>query len=200
MLSLYLNFSAFAFAASITPGPTNLISLMIGTRRGAPAALPFILGASFSMALILWLSGMGLAPWIGRYPWLRTGLTLAGALWMSYLAWKLAFAKSVTSTQTHRTQTPGWLQGAGLQWVNPKTWMMALSTLSLFALPGADGLHHVSRLALIFFVVAVPCQLVWGCLGQSASRLQQFSRWEAWINRTLALALLLIVWGAVLAD
>lgn len=91
----------------------------------------------------------------------------------------------------------GWLQGAGLQLVNPKAWMMALSSIAIFSLPDTNGLGHISWLAIIFFIVAVPCQLCWSWLGQSASLLSRFPSWETRINRLLVLSLLGVVWGAV---
>jgi len=87
----------------------------------------------------------------------------------------------------------------GLQLVNPKAWMMALSTASLFAWPGADSLAHVSRLALIFFLVALSCQLLWSWLGQSVQALEGFRRRQIWINRLLATVLVLLVWSAALS-
>ncbi|WP_027858705.1 LysE family translocator [Marinobacterium jannaschii] len=197
MLSLYLNFCLFAFIASITPGPSNLISLMIGTRRGIWAALPFIWGASVCMTLILWLAGAGLAPVIVGSPLLKLVMSWGGGLWMSWLAWKLFFAAPSQAGQD-RGKTIGWLQGAALQLVNPKAWMMALSTTAIFSLPDAQNLQHTSMLAALFFLVAVPCQLCWSWLGQSAAQLAGFPRWEVKINRILALALLATVWSALL--
>lgn len=197
MLSLYLSFSLFAFIASITPGPSNLISLMIGTRQGALAALPFIGGASISMALILWFSGIGLASVLNSYPLLKLAMSWGGGLWMSWLAWKL-FSAAPSQADHSGFKPIGWAHGAGLQLVNPKAWMMALSTISIFALPGVDDLQHTSWLALIFFLVAVPCQLCWSWLGQSAKELKSFAKREFLINKLLALLLLITVWGALL--
>lgn len=197
MSGLYLNFGFFALIASITPGPSNLVSLMIGSRRGTRAALPFILGASLSMALILLLAGLGLAELIERQPLLKLGMGLLGALWMTLLAWKLATADEEPPTAGAAPPAAGWLQGAGLQVVNPKAWMMALSTISLFSLPG-DSALHVFRLALIFFFIAIPCQMLWSWLGQSSTRVGCFRRWRPWIYRSLAGLLLLSVWSAVL--
>lgn len=197
MLSLYLNFSLFAFIASITPGPTNLISLIIGTRQGALAAMPFIWGASLSMTLILWLSGFGLASIIVSYPLLKLVMSWVGGLWMSWLAWKLFFAAPGQTCQ-REAKPMGWLQGAGMQLVNPKAWVMALSTIAIFTLPDTDNLQHISWLAGIFFLVAVPCQLCWSYLGQSTRGMKSFPKWETWINRLLALSLLVIVWSALL--
>ena len=198
MLSTYLSFSLFAFIASITPGPSNLISLVIGTRQGASAALPFIGGASISMALILWFSGLGLASIIDSYPLLKLSMSWGGGLWMSWLAWKL-FSASPNRADHSDFKRIGWIQGAGLQVINPKAWVMALSTISIFALPGVDDLQHISWLALIFFLIAVPCQFCWSWLGQSAKKLESFSKREAGINKLLALLLLITVWGALLS-
>lgn len=196
-MSLYINFCLFAFIASITPGPTNVISLMIGTKQGALAALPFILGASISMTLILWLSGIGLASMIVSYPILQLIMSLGGGIWMSWLAWKL-LSGSPGQTSNHGFEPIGWLQGAGLQLINPKTWMMALSTAAIFIHPDSESLQHISWLAFIFFMVAIPCQLCWSWLGQSAKRIKSFPKWEIWINRLLALSLLGTVWSTLL--
>lgn len=197
MIGFYLNFFLFALIASITPGPSNLMSLMIGTRRGALAAMPFILGASISAALILWLSGIGLAHVVADRPWLKIAMGWGGALWMTWLAWKLFFAESGGFQQTG-TKIVGWRHGAGLQVINPKTWMMALSVTGIFALPDADSMRHISILALIFFLVAVPCLLSWGWLGQSLSTMKNYSKKETLINRLLAFILLVTVWSALL--
>ncbi|WP_435686008.1 LysE family translocator [Sedimenticola selenatireducens] len=198
MSGVYLNFILFAFIASITPGPSNLISLSIGIRQGVLAALPFIGGASVSMALILWFSGLGLPSVIVNYPLLELTMGWAGGLWISWIAWRLFSALPMTARQEN-TKPMGWFQGAGLQLINPKAWMMAISTIAIFSVPDTEGILHISTLAMIFFLIAIPCQLCWSWLGQSAKRLRSFSSWEQWINRALALVLLITVWGALIA-
>ena len=176
MLSTYLSFSLFAFIASITPGPSNLISLVIGSRRGVTAALPFISGSSVSMALILWFSGIGFASFLASHPNLKLIMGYGGGLWVSWLAWKI-FSVSPRKEDHPDFKPIGWVEGAGLQLVNPKAWMMALSTISIFSLPQADNVTHISWLTLIFFLIAIPCQCSWSWLGQSTKQLKGFSRW-----------------------
>lgn len=196
MLSFYLNFSLFAFVASITPGPTNLISLMIGTNQGAVKAIPFILGSCLCAAIILWLSGVGLASIMIEFPLLKLFMTWGGALWMSWLSWALFFSESNPLNQVNEKKM-GWLQGAGLQFVNPKTWMMALSVTGIFALPDSMLFQHVSLLAIIFFIIAVPCLLCWSWLGQSARMLSNFPKWEVRINQILSVVLFTTIWSSV---
>ncbi|HAQ24774.1 MAG TPA: lysine transporter LysE, partial [Pseudomonas sp.] len=84
-----LPFLIFAFVASITPGPTNILVLGHGARFGLRATLPLVLGASLAAALIVLLVGLGLGEALQRYPRVQQAMSLLGALWLSWLAWKL---------------------------------------------------------------------------------------------------------------
>ena len=67
MLSL-LPFLLFAFVASITPGPTNILVLSHSARRGLGATLPLIIGACVSAALVVLVVGLGLGETLLRLP------------------------------------------------------------------------------------------------------------------------------------
>ncbi len=196
MISLYFNFCVFSFVASITPGPTNLISLMIGSKQGVPAAIPFVIGSSFSAALILWLSGFGLTSLFIDFPLLQTLITWIGALWMSWLGWKLYHS----TTHSHLpvpSKIAGWVEGVILQVVNPKTWIMAITVNAIFTTSSSEYSIPLFYLALIFFIVAMPCLLSWSWLGQAAKSINKFSKWEHLINRSLAILLVVTVWLSV---
>jgi threonine/homoserine/homoserine lactone efflux protein len=61
MLSSLLPFMLFAFVASITPGPTNILVLSNSARYGFKAALPIILGACAGLPALCCWWGPGLA-------------------------------------------------------------------------------------------------------------------------------------------
>lgn len=195
MLSYYLNFLMFAFVASITPGPSNLISLMIGSNRGVFAAVPFVIGSSVSAAFILWLSGFGLISLFNSYPFVQTVMTWTGALWISWLAWKL-FQTSAQSLSTPQKNV-SWIEGATLQFVNPKTWIMAITVNAIFTVPGAQNSTQLFYLAVIFFATAIPCLLTWSWLGQITTLINNFAKWQRLINSLLAVLLLATVWFSV---
>lgn len=196
MVNFYLNFFVFAFVASITPGPSNLISLMIGSKQGVSAAIPFVIGSSFSAALILWLSGFGLTSLIIDFPIFKILMSWAGAIWISWLAWQL-FQSTTHHTLAAPEKIAGWLEGATLQLVNPKTWIMAITVNAIFTLPDAKHSTQLFYLSIIFFVVAMPCLLSWSWLGQTAQLINNFPKWECLINRALAILLLFTVWSSV---
>ncbi|HCL76793.1 MAG TPA: lysine transporter LysE, partial [Pseudomonas sp.] len=129
-----LPFLIFAFVASITPGPTNILVLGHGARFGLRATLPLVLGASLAAALIVLLVGLGLGEALQRYPRVQQAMSLLVALWLSWLAWQLlrsAAQSFEAASATHRELGP--LGAALLQLVNPKVWMMAVAVVSVFA-------------------------------------------------------------------
>lgn len=58
-LPIMLPFIMYAFVASITPGPTNILVLSNSARFGWRAVVPLILGACTGAALLVLLVGMG---------------------------------------------------------------------------------------------------------------------------------------------
>lgn len=196
MLAVYLNFFVFSFFASITPGPTNLISLSIGARQGPASAVPFIFGASCSAALMLLLAGLGISSLVIGYPVVMVGMSLAGGAWISRMAWQLFFAEPLQAVDSSEQQS-GWLQGAGLQLVNPKTWMMATSATAIFSIPDTNGAEHATYLALIILVVSFPCLMAWSWLGHLTKHVNKITKREVFINRVLAIMLVGITWSAI---
>ena len=58
----------FAFATSITPGPTNILVLSNSARFGLMAAVPIILGACASAAILVLLVGTGAGTSLIEWP------------------------------------------------------------------------------------------------------------------------------------
>ncbi|MBY4677445.1 LysE family translocator [Marinobacterium arenosum] len=199
MSTLVFSFSLFAFVASITPGPTNVLALSNGSRFGTLATLPFVIGAAFGTSVILLLTTSGLAELIAGYPLLSRMLAWLGALWLSWMAWKLFHAPDIDHQARNGLARAGWHQGALMQLVNPKTWMMALTVSGLFAPGDGAALAHNLLLALIFFTVTVPCIAAWAWLGEGSGRLMKTEARQRRLNQLLALLLGASVWIALLS-
>ncbi|WP_312521181.1 LysE family translocator [Stutzerimonas nitrititolerans] len=194
-----LPFLIFAFVASITPGPTNILVLGHGARFGLRATLPLVLGASLAAALIVLLVGLGLGEVLQRYPRVQQAMSLLGALWLSWLAWQLlrsATQSFETASATHRELGP--LGAALLQLVNPKVWMMAVAVVSVFAAGSADKAVRVAQLSFVFLLMTLPCMSVWALLGAGSARLLQSPQRVRRFNQLLAILLLASTWLALL--
>lgn len=194
-----LPFLIFAFVASITPGPTNILVLGHGARFGLRATLPLVLGASLAAALIVLLVGLGLGEALLRYPRVQQAMSLLGALWLSWLAWQLlrsAAQSFEAASATHRELGP--LGAALLQLVNPKVWMMAVAVVSVFAAGSADKAVRVAQLSFVFLLMTLPCMSAWALLGAGSARLLQSPQRVRRFNQLLAILLLASTWLALL--
>lgn len=204
MFNLYLSFCVFAFVASVTPGPTNLLAFSNGNRLGLRATLPFIIGSAASAAGILLLITTGLAEFLMQWIWLQQLLAWAGTLWLSWMAFGLYKTPVHVNEDRAISQTNLNIgQGIGLQFVNPKTWIMAITVSSVFTLhPDApiSVQQHFSLLALIFFTITCPCLSFWAILGKAAKRNISNPRQQQLINRALALLLVLTIWWAQISS
>ncbi|MHC8320146.1 LysE family translocator [Pseudomonas sp. GB2N2] len=201
MLSTFptlLPFLLFAFVASITPGPTNILVLSNSARYGLAAAVPIIFGACASAAMIVLLVGSGAGSALTALPVVQTAMQWIGVAWLSYLAWQI-FKAPAEAVATQNTEARlGLLGAASLQLINPKTWMMALAVVSVFAGDGEQRLTHVTVLSLVFFLISLPCLGVWALLGAGSTRWLRSPRSMQRFNRCMALLLLGSAWLSVL--
>jgi len=189
-MSQLLPFVLFAFVASITPGPTNILVLSNSSHFGLGAAMPIIFGACSAAASIVLLVGLGAGEWLLHHPQLQQLMTWLGLAWLLYLAWQIARSPAGPVEAAAAPRRLGALGAAGLQLVNPKVWMMALAVVGVFSGAAADaGLYAIH--ALLFFLIALPCLAAWALLGVGAAKLLHSAAHMRRFN--YAMALLLVV-------
>ncbi|MGJ7515870.1 LysE family translocator [Pseudomonas baetica] len=195
----FLPFLLFAFVAAITPGPTNILVLSNSARFGLAAAVPIILGACASAAFLVLLVGTGAGTSLSKWPLMQTVMQWVGVGWLSFMAWQI-FSAPATAINAQKAEARlGVLGAISLQWINPKTWMMALAVVSVFAGAGEDRFMQVLYLSGAFFLISLPCLGVWALLGAGSSRWLRSPRAVQRFNRCMALLLLGSAWLSVLA-
>ncbi|WP_122665957.1 LysE family translocator [Pseudomonas viridiflava] len=196
----FLPFMLFAFVSSITPGPTNILVMTNSSRHGWTVVAPIVLGACGGAAALVLLVGTGIGDVLARHQGIQTAMSWVGIAWLSWMAWQIFSAPPAAITPTgidNKGPRLGLFGAASLQLVNPKTWMMALAVISVFAGADADRGMRVVYLSLIFFVIAIPCMTAWAWLGVSAARFCQSPQSMQRFNRSMALLLLASTWMTV---
>jgi len=191
-------FLLFAFVASITPGPTNILVLTNSQHFGVRATLPALLSACVAASAIVLISGAGAGEMLHQYPLVRQVMSWAGVLWLSWMSWQLFCAPAATvSRDTHTRFTAR--AAALLQVINPKTWMMALAVVSLFAPAGEGALRDIALMALWFLLISVACLLCWAWLGQAVNKVFRTAAAMVRFQRLMALCLFISAWAGMLA-
>ncbi|NVN44689.1 LysE family transporter [Asaia siamensis] len=124
-----VSFLIFALTSSASPGPNNLLIMNVAARSGLRRTLPCILAITVAFGLILILATMGGGSVLHRNPGLAWILGILGSGWMLYLAWTIARA---LPDAMKANDLPHWSTVLLLCWSNPKAWMMALTTGTVY--------------------------------------------------------------------
>jgi threonine/homoserine/homoserine lactone efflux protein len=182
---------AFALVTSVTPGPNNLMLMASGANFGFARTLPHMLGISLGHALMVFLVGLGVAQVFTVYPALGMALKGVAAIYMLWLAWKIA-QSAAPSGDGGRGAPMTFLQAAAFQWVNPKAWAMALTATTVYA-PGT-GTASMAVVAIVFASVNLPSVSLWAWMGQEVRRILTNPRRLVVFNRMMAVLLVASLW------
>ncbi|SHE93664.1 Threonine/homoserine/homoserine lactone efflux protein [Lampropedia hyalina DSM 16112] len=186
--SLLVPLALFAFASSITPGPNNIMLASSGLNHGFRRSVPHMLGISVGFMLMLVVIGLGLGALFRTWPALHQILKIASALYLLYLAWRIATASPVNVDARPRRPFSFW-EAAFFQWINPKAWTMALGVIAVYV-PQTDFLFNLLLGALICGLVNLPSISVWTLFGVA---LRRYLRQPAVVRAfNIGMALLLV--------
>lgn len=182
-MSLMLSMAAFALAASISPGPVNIVALGSGARHGLRASLRHVTGATLGFSLLLLLIGLGLHELLRYWPAMTQVLHAGGVAFLLYMAWKLAFDAGELS-RSGAAQAPSMLAGATLQWLNPKAWLACVAGVGAYVGEGENVL--LWQFTGIYFVICYLSIASWAWAGSAISQYLGNPRRVRLFNRALA--------------
>ena len=182
----FLALCAFALAASITPGPNNIMILASVTNFGVRRTLPHIIGVEAGFLTLLMLTGLGLAQLFELFPLSRRVLLVFCVAYLLYLAWKIATA--VPAKPDGATGKPlSFWQAFAFQWINPKAWTMGISAMTVYA---ADRTFWaVALVTIVFGFAGLPSVGLWAFLGTLMRKLLENPQLLRTFNVTMALLL-----------
>ncbi|VFS49856.1 LysE family translocator [Budvicia aquatica] len=162
------------------------------------ASIGLIVGAGVTAAAIVWITGISLGTTLTEYPMLQTGMTWAGIALLTWVSWQIyreSPSEIPDGSQASTGTRIGLMGGAGLQFINPKAWMMAIAVISVFLPDSPDRNYYVGVYSLTFLAVSLPCMVLWALLGCGAARIISTPQQMKIFNTLMALLLLLSTWA-----
>ena len=155
-----------AFPLMGSPGPATISLAGIGTAFGFRQGIAYLLGIIVGTFAVLMMIATGITAVLLARPALVTALTMAAAVYILYLAWKIA-AAPVGITQATTAQVPSFSTGLILAVANPKAFAAIGAVYSghtVFAnnLIG-DSFAKIAALTLVIIIV----NTVWLAFGAS---------------------------------
>lgn len=183
----------FCTAMSFSPGPNTTLSTALAANLGLRRALRFCIAVPTGWTLLMLASGLGLGALITGVPALRWGVTLAGVSYMLWLAFKLSRAGQLTEVDGSRLNVTFW-QGVGLQFVNIKAWMLALTlsagwVVNAAGQPAANPGERLAIICAVMMAFAFTSNFVYALVGSLLRHWLAQGRRLLWFNRALALVL-----------
>lgn len=185
-MNLLISMSAFALAASISPGPVNIVALSSGAQFGFRASLRHVSGATVGFTLLLLLIGLGLHELLSQWPFLAQIIQWAGVAFLLFLAYKLA-ADDGELGAGKPVRGPSFFHGAAMQWLNPKAWLASLAGMGAYVADG-DALR-VWQFAAVYFVVCYGSIACWAYAGSYLRSYLQVPARVRVFNRSMAFLL-----------
>jgi len=162
----------FTVTTWATPGPNNTMLLTSGLNYGIRRSLPHYLGIILGFPTMFIAIGLGLARLFDQFPLLHSLLKVSGALYLTYLAWRIA-TTPISDLSAGKGKPFTFVQAAAFQWVNPKAWVMAIGAIATYTVVGSQYEIQVVTIALIFLIFGAPCSLLWLWFGASLKRFLQ---------------------------
>jgi threonine/homoserine/homoserine lactone efflux protein len=181
-----LAFTVFSIVTAVTPGPNNIMltatGANVGIRRGMPHLLGIIVG--FGLMQFIFISGAGTL--LTSLPQLIIGLKVIGNAVLLWLSWKSATAGR---SGVVRVRPMGFFSAIVFQLANPKGWLICASAVG-FLQPDANAILQAAIFSGIWFVIGIPCMLVWLGFGAAMQHVLRTDRALRAFN--IAMGLLLV--------
>lgn len=140
-----------ATAMSFSPGPNTTLSTALGANHGFRRALPFVCAVPVGWGVLLLVCALGLGALIVAVPLLSWAVKIIGVAYLLWLAFKISQTRQLSQADAARLNVTFW-QGAALQFVNIKAWMLALAIVSGW-IAGREA--PAMRLAIVLPVMLV---------------------------------------------
>jgi threonine/homoserine/homoserine lactone efflux protein len=191
--------AVFTFATAFTPGPNNIMVTASGVNFGFARTIPHMAGITIGFLVLIVACAAGLGLVFTAVPALQLALKIIGALYMLWLAWKVANARPASESEDDLARPLTFLQGAAFQWVNPKAVVIALSAISLYVRPD-HRLADILVVLLLFGFFTAFTVITWTGFGVALRAVLRDPRRARIFNVVMALLLVAsiapMVWPA----
>ena len=153
-----------ATATSFTPGPNTTLSTALAANFGLRHALRFVCAVPVGWGLLLALCAGGLGALIVAQPALRWAILIGGLGYLLWLARKLWGSRSLSQVSADRLKVT-FAQGVGLQFLNIKAWMLALSIVAGWIAGRPDALERFVQVLPLMLAFAFFSNLLYASVG-----------------------------------
>lgn len=165
---------ALIIAASVllgSPGPATLSLAAVGATAGVARGLPYLAGILIGLACAMAGAVVGVAAIFVQWPQARIIVQVLGALYLAYIAYRIAFAPINSDSSADASAAPGFRDGVVLNILNPKLYAGFFVLFSQFLLPMQNAVAQYAATAAVMFVIGIVVDSIWLGIGSTIQAL-----------------------------
>lgn len=186
-----ISLMVFTFVASITPGPNNIMLFASGVNHGVKKSLPHYFGICIGFLLLVAAAGFGLGAIFKQSPLLHQILQIVGAVYLTYLAWKIGSASPASGSSEIRNPIT-FIEAALFQWVNPKAWVISIGAIATFTIQ-SNIVGSIITIIVMYFLMGLLAMGIWLTLGATLQRFLNSSKRRRIFNISMGILLVLSI-------
>ena len=153
-----------ATATSFTPGPNTTLSTALAANGGLRSALHFVCAVPVGWGMLFALCAAGLGALVVAQPLLRWAVLVGGVVYLLWLAQRLWRSRSLGQVKQGQLKVTFW-QGVGLQFLNIKAWMLALSLVAGWVAGRPDALARFAQVLPLMVAFAFFSNFTYALVG-----------------------------------
>ncbi|GAA5443571.1 hypothetical protein Misp06_01748 [Microbulbifer sp. NBRC 101763] len=150
-----------------SPGPAPLALAASGATFGVRQSTGFLIGILLGLCVAIVGATAGVAALLSAWPEARLTMQICGALYIGYIAFKIATAPVLVQEQSAAAQPPSLLDGFIFNLLNPKAYAAFFAIFSQFLLPIEESGFSYLATGLVCLIVAAVVDFIWLYLGGS---------------------------------
>ena len=162
-----------ATAMSFSPGPNTTLASALGANHGLRRTMPFVCAVPVGWGVMLGLCALGLGALLLAVPLLAWAVKLLGVAYLLWLAAKLigvrfqfpGRASPTASTVSISPPAVTFWQGAALQFVNIKAWLLAVAIVSGWIAGRGDAAVRFAIVLPVMLFYAFASNLTYAMVG-----------------------------------
>jgi cysteine/O-acetylserine efflux protein len=182
----FYGFLVYIVVTAFTPGPNNIMSMSNAVRFGFKRSFTFNLGIWVGFSVVMLLCTLLSSALFQFIPKIKIVMVILGAAYILFLAWKTF--KSDPEIKTEETQGASFISGLLLQFINPKIYIYAFTSMAVYILPVySDSTIALVAFALFLALFGFIATVAWSLFGSVFCTI--LARHAKLVNSALALLL-----------
>ena len=194
--ALFVSLVGFAFIASITPGPNNILLMSSGALFGLRRTVPHLAGIQLGFATLMTAAVFGLGQLVEQWPWLINVVRIIGASWLIWLSLRFFRAAIQPGQPGKQVETAPisrpfrFVEALLFQWINPKGIVATVSSAGAYIAIADAPWQRAIILSGVFMIVGGMSCTTWTIAGDALNRYLTTGKSAARMN--LAMGVLIV--------